>query len=213
MSRGTGEMEIPALLRTPADFNMLLSSLTRFSLLICSVSHLVTNVLAAPPHGHALNLSTPPPEPWDEQTCSIPALYPDIHLTFSWGTTISRSALAALIGSSIRTLRVIIRHGHAARRLPSYIGSFVVPYHGLVLVARPYQDAVFTYQQIYAAVDLLDRCGPNRGHRDEMWAYVYVDGARVGDISIQMRRTPGDDNDDDERVKKNDAVGADVATA
>ncbi|KAI4166665.1 MAG: hypothetical protein LQ348_007780 [Seirophora lacunosa] len=185
---------------------MLLSSLAQFSLLIYSASHLVPNVLAAPPHFHALNPSTPPPEPWDEETCSIPALYPDLYLTFTWGTTISRSALAAALHSSIRTLRLIIRDGHAARHLAPHIGSFLVPYRGLVLVARPYGEAVFTYRQICEAVELLQRCGPGRGYRDEMWAYVYGKGERVGDISIQMGRRPDDDDDDD-------AMRADVATA
>ncbi|KAL8646698.1 MAG: hypothetical protein Q9210_005986 [Variospora velana] len=188
---------------------MLLSYFVRL-VWICLPSHLATDVLAAPPQNRALNssaLSTlyePPPEPWDERTCRITGLYPNMHLTFSWGTTISRSALASLVYTSRRSLGAIIRDGYGTRALAPYIGNFIVPKHGLVLVARPYQEVRFTYQQIYEAVDLLQLCGPDRGYRDEMWAYVLVEEAMVGYVSIQMSRSPDDENT---------AVAADMAIA
>ncbi|KAL8990435.1 MAG: hypothetical protein Q9177_000903 [Variospora cf. flavescens] len=115
-----------------------------------------------------------------------------MHLTFSWGTTVSRSALVSLVHTSKRTLDTIIRDGHSAWALAPGFGYFIVPKHGLLLVARPYQEEDFTYQQIYEAVDLLQLCGPDRGFRDEMWAYVFVEEARVGYnhqlLTIEMNR-------------------------
>ena len=67
-----------------------------------------------------------------------------------------------------------------------------MPYAGLVFLARPEKDAQFTYLEIYQAVDLLQFCGPERGGREEMWAYVFVKGERVGQVSIEMgKRTDG----------------------
>ncbi|KAL8965634.1 MAG: hypothetical protein Q9197_006411 [Variospora fuerteventurae] len=169
-----------------------------------------TNVLAAPPQNRAFNSSAfsspygPPPEPWNERTCRNTGLYPNMHLTFSWGTTVSRSALVSLVYTSKRTLGTIIRDGHGAWALAPGFGYFIVPKHGLLLVARPYQEKDFTYQQIYEAVDLLQLCGPDRGFRDEMWAYVFVEEARVGYVSIQMGWRPDDEST---------AITADMAIA
>ncbi|KAL8743646.1 MAG: hypothetical protein Q9184_008088 [Pyrenodesmia sp. 2 TL-2023] len=132
----------------------------------------------------------PPPEPWNEHLCRNPSLSPHVHLTFSFGTTISRTALLALIFATKRTLRNIINDGHGARPLLPYVGNLVVPYLGLVFVARPHKDARFTYQEISAAVDLVQWCIVDRGKREEIWAYVFVRGERVGEVSVQMGGWP-----------------------
>ncbi|KAI4114537.1 MAG: hypothetical protein LQ338_007994 [Usnochroma carphineum] len=132
-----------------------------------------------------------PPEPWNEHFCRDLGAYPDLNLTFSWGNTLSRKALGGLIFASRRTLSLIIRDGHGDRPLPAVReGRFIVPSHGLALVASPYRLERFTYQQIYDCVVLLQRCGLDRGYRDEMWAYVFAEAKMIGSISLQMGSMP-----------------------
>lgn len=125
--------------------------------------------------------------PWDEHLCRVPALY-GIHLTFTWGMTISRAAIGALLNTSRRTLRIIINQGRGEEHIPAPWVSIVIPYVGLELAASSAENEFLTYRQVYEATDLLQLCGYDRGFRDEMWAYIWLDVRRIGAISIQMVR-------------------------
>lgn len=84
------------------------------------------------------------------------------------------------------TLHRIIEDGHDDVPLPLHGGEVVVPYRGLAFVAAPSRDEHFIYRQIYDAVSLLQLREADRGHGEEMWAYVFADGKRVGEVSAQV---------------------------
>ncbi|KAL9580841.1 MAG: hypothetical protein Q9212_004250 [Teloschistes hypoglaucus] len=95
---------------------------------------------------------------------------PGLYLTYSWGAVLSKNAIAALLNASKRIIRGVIVNGHGDDHLPLYFGNLVVPYAGLVLTVRPFQDRVLTYNDIYSAVGLLERCAYSQGEREEMWS-------------------------------------------
>ncbi|KAL8655570.1 MAG: hypothetical protein Q9226_002995 [Calogaya cf. arnoldii] len=128
--------------------------------------------------------STAPPQPWNDHLCHVSALY-GIHLTFSWGTTLSRAGIGALLNTSKRTFRIIINQGRGDESIPAPWDSIVIPYQGLELTACQVDSDALTYRQVYQATDLLQLCGYDRGYRDEMWAYIWLGERQIGTISIQ----------------------------
>lgn len=103
--------------------------------------------------------------------------------------------MSGLLYASTRIVQVIVRDGHGDEYLPLHAGSVLVPYHGLLLAARPYQNEHFTYKQILDAIDLLRLCGLDRGYREEMWAYCFLGPKRIGEISIQWARVSSSSNE------------------
>lgn len=50
---------------------------------------------------------------------------------------------------------------------------------------HPFSRIEFTIAQVAQALDLLERCGLAEGIHEEMWAYVFVEGKRVGYIWLE----------------------------
>ena len=107
-----------------------------------------------------------------------------------WGTVLSKSAIPALLHSSERKLREIVNEGRGNEHLPLYFGNFIVSYLGLVLTVRPFEDQRLSYDLIGIALDLLRQRGYERGERDEMWAYIFTRGRRIGLMTMSMARRP-----------------------
>lgn len=113
---------------------------------------------------------------------------PGLYLNFSWGAVLAKNAIAALLNTSKRIIRGAIDDGHGDDHLPLHFGNLVIPYVGLVLTVRPFQDRVLTYNNIYSAVGLLERCGYDQGEREEMWSYIFTPSGRIGLITLTLGR-------------------------
>lgn len=85
---------------------------------------------------------------------------------------------------------MIIDGGHGNEHLPLHTGHLSIPNFGLVLDVRPFNNRVLTYDRIFMAVELLQRCGYDKGFREEMWAYIFTPQGRVGLITMSMGRRP-----------------------
>ncbi|KAI4128313.1 MAG: hypothetical protein LQ338_002812 [Usnochroma carphineum] len=138
--------------------------------------------------------------PWNQHTCTTPSASP-ISLTFDFGIELARSSILPAFKTARDNLQLWIRQGHGDRPLRRAADDLVIGYGGgqTYMHVRAFQKPgrsarreAFTYKQILVAVDLLEYCGPARGSRDEMWAYVFEDigeeKKQIGYIWFQFYR-------------------------
>ncbi|KAL8931036.1 MAG: hypothetical protein Q9208_000138 [Pyrenodesmia sp. 3 TL-2023] len=168
------------------------------SLFLCS------SLLPSPGHARALDAqsiglsardpqNTPPllgtygpPKPWNKQICRDNANHPDLFLTFAWGAVHPKVSIVALFASAKQRLDPIIKAGYGDRPLPPANHIIGESGTGLFIVVRPlkklFKVEPFTYNEIARAVHLLQKCGMDQGHYQEMWANVVVGKRQIGTI-------------------------------
>ncbi|KAI4199740.1 MAG: hypothetical protein LQ348_001830 [Seirophora lacunosa] len=128
----------------------------------------------------------PPPLPWNEYTCRFDDLYA-IYLTFSFGTTLSRAAIRSLLVRCINDLRAEIAQG-AGREIAGASVHIVINEVALTLENRLQR---ITFAGALAVMELLERCGLERGYREEMWAVMFDrEGRRLGTVTMRLWREP-----------------------
>ncbi|KAL9011571.1 MAG: hypothetical protein Q9173_003595 [Seirophora scorigena] len=128
----------------------------------------------------------PPPLPWNEYTCRFDHLY-SIYLTFSFGDTLSRAAIRSLLIRCINDLRAEIAQGAGGE--PAAASVHIV----INEVAFTMENRLrrITFAGALAVVELLERCGLQRGYREEMWAVMFDrEGRRLGSVTLRLWRTP-----------------------
>lgn len=129
--------------------------------------------------------------PWNDYTCRFPELYPNIHLTFSFGTTLSRTAIPAMLNYIERDIRSEIADGHRDQA--------IFPFN---VIRREDLEMEFwtetemgrriTFGQIFEVVELLKRCGFERGYREEMWGVIFDGAGRtLGEVGLVYTRSFG----------------------
>ncbi|KAI4238492.1 MAG: hypothetical protein LQ349_001070 [Xanthoria aureola] len=126
--------------------------------------------------------------PWDEETCHS-ALYPDIHLTFSWGEPVRPTRLYRILEMGRREIEALKRAGYGQFPLPERKFTIdYIPSIQMALVAQKRRQIFgfkeFKLNDVLASIDLLELCGLAREEYFEMWAYVFVDDFQVGFIFI-----------------------------
>ncbi|KAI4205799.1 MAG: hypothetical protein LQ346_001378 [Caloplaca aetnensis] len=173
------------------------------SLLLCSL------LLPSPGHARALDArsiglserdpqsSLPhfatygPPKPWNKQTCRDNANQSDLFLTFAWGAIHSKASIVALFASAKQRLDPIIQAGYGDRPIPLSDHIIGESGTGVSIVARPFKRLFkvepFTYSDIARAVHLLQNCGMDQGHYQEMYANVLLGKKQIGTIYIGPR--------------------------
>ncbi|KAL8752377.1 MAG: hypothetical protein Q9184_005756 [Pyrenodesmia sp. 2 TL-2023] len=141
-----------------------------------------------------------PSRPWDENLCRS-SLHPQTHLTFTFGERLSASRIQGLLDSARTHNDLDIEAGFGNDPIPNasmndYTVGWVrtMEHPGRKILARlkaipyrkyPFSRNVFTFAQVEQALDLLERCGLAEGIQKEMWAYVFVEGKRVGYIWME----------------------------
>lgn len=98
-----------------------------------------------------------------------------------------------MLGSAKRITQSLVADGFGDHPIPSPPAGWVVGWDGsrwTIVYAQPYRKYpfsknVFSCVQAAAAVGLLERCGVAVGRNEEMWAYVFARGKRVGDIWME----------------------------
>ncbi|KAL8767017.1 MAG: hypothetical protein Q9209_006371 [Squamulea sp. 1 TL-2023] len=122
-----------------------------------------------------------PPEPWNKHVCRDDQLY-NVYLTFSWGIEVPGAALGAVIHYTRHKLQEALHiHGDFQTK------AVVQQRSSLTIKARGFEDHGFYISQMLAAVDLFQLCGFDKGHRNEMWAYMYnAQNQRIADIALQF---------------------------
>ncbi|KAL8906509.1 MAG: hypothetical protein Q9207_001995 [Kuettlingeria erythrocarpa] len=170
------------------------------SLLLCSL------LLPPPGHARALDIgiserdpqgSLPlfatygPPKPWNKQICRGDANQSDLFLTFAWGAIHAKASIVAVFASAKQRLDPIIQAGYGDRPIPPADHNIGESGTGVAIVARPFKRLFkvepFTYSEIAQAVHLLQNCGMDQGHYQEMYANVFLGKKQIGTIYIGPR--------------------------
>ncbi|KAL8995682.1 MAG: hypothetical protein Q9188_006751, partial [Gyalolechia gomerana] len=132
-----------------------------------------------------------PPMPWNDHVC-YNALFPDVHLTFSFGEPLTKTRVHILLEEAKHRIQMLIDDGFVRLPLSRYL-LWWDERRSLVIYAQKYKQPVFgkkypfTCHQVLMAVDLLGYCGSAQEHFEEMWANVFAEGKQVG--YIWMART------------------------
>ncbi|CAO1598922.1 MAG: hypothetical protein LQ349_008306 [Xanthoria aureola] len=129
--------------------------------------------------------------PWNDHTCRFPEAYPSVYLTFSFGCTISRSAIPAMFHYIEVDIQREIAEGLAQEAIHDYNivrrEDLELEFHLVVDRGRR-----MDFQAALEVVQLLRRCGFERGYYDEMWGVIYDrSGRRCGEFGLAFRREVG----------------------
>ena len=135
-----------------------------------------------------INTSSEARRPWTEQRCQS-ALYPDHHLTFSWGEPVRPTRLYRILDMGIRKVQTLKRAGYGNFPLPDHrYHAAYIEHIRMALVAQHRRQKSgsreFTLNDLLASIELLELCSLARKEYQEMWAYVFADNVQIGYLYI-----------------------------
>ncbi|KAL8659516.1 MAG: hypothetical protein Q9202_007085 [Teloschistes flavicans] len=127
--------------------------------------------------------------PWNEWLCQSGRYpYPHFYLTWTEGAPRARSAIEALLADAEHQISALIAHGHGDSIIPnapSWLVSWMEQ-EDLTLVVwqrrkgRTSGYERFTVEEAGGALQLVRRCGVQRGFFGEVWAMVWKEGRQIG---------------------------------
>ncbi|KAL8908715.1 MAG: hypothetical protein Q9207_000683, partial [Kuettlingeria erythrocarpa] len=112
-----------------------------------------------------------------QHTCRDLGLYPDLFLTFTLGTVLSRAGMIIAITHARRLIQEHIAEGEGdspAVSRPRQEYPIQDGRTGLIIIVRPvrqlFRQEEFTFNRLDAALYLLLQCVLQNAYRDEIWA-------------------------------------------